>query len=209
MRDVGSVSYNASIESAASLDTDERVSAFAYRVQREATRRGFTTASRQVIIGDGAKWIWNMADELFPGAIQIVDLYHAKGTVSDAAKAIFGSSSEIGHVWAKSRRDELEQGKLEEILKALDPHLQFCKEARTCREYLITNRHRMRYPDFRWCGLCTSSGVVEAGCKFVIGTRLKRAGMHWTLEGANAIIALRSCKLSNRYTDYWNRRCAA
>ena len=60
----------------------------------------------------------------------------------------------------------------------------------------------MRYPEFHQQGLCTATGVVEAGCKVAIGTRLKRAGMHWTVSGANAIIALCSCKLSGRYEDF-------
>ncbi len=64
----------------------------------------------------------------------------------------------------------------------------------------------MRYPAFRAAGLCVSSGVVEAGCKVAIGTRLKRAGMHWTLAGADAIIALRCCVLSGRFEDFWERR---
>ena len=66
----------------------------------------------------------------------------------------------------------------------------------------------MRYPRFRAMGLCVSSGVVEAGCKHTIGARLKRAGMHWTVAGANAIIALRCCKLSGRFEDFWERRAA-
>lgn len=71
------------------------------------------------------------------------------------------------------------------------------------------NRDRMRYPEFRAQGLCTSTGVVEAGCKVAIGTRLKRAGMHWTVRGANAIIALRCAKLSGRFETFWERRSAA
>ena len=67
----------------------------------------------------------------------------------------------------------------------------------------------MRYPDFRAQGLCTFTGVVEAGCKVAIGTRLKRAGMHWSVRGANAIIALRCAKLSGRFEDFWERRSAA
>ena len=63
-----------------------------------------------------------------------------------------------------------------------------------------------RYSTFHAQGLCTSTGVLEAGCKVVIGTRLKRAGMHWTVNGANAIIALRCSKLSGRYEDFWERR---
>jgi len=55
-------------------------------------------------------------------------------------------------------------------------------------------------------GIRTSSGVLEAGCKVAIGTRLKRSGMHWTLNGANNIIALRCCRLSGRFEDFWERR---
>ena len=65
----------------------------------------------------------------------------------------------------------------------------------------------MRYPQFRARGLCVSSGGVEAGCK-QIGARLKRAGMRWTVAGANAIIALRCCILSGRFEDFWERRAA-
>ncbi len=64
----------------------------------------------------------------------------------------------------------------------------------------------MCYPEFQEQGLCTSSGVVEAACKVTIGTRLKRAGMHWSRRGANAIIALRCCRLSGRFEDFWARR---
>lgn len=209
VRTPGSVSYNAAIESAATSDTDEALSEFAARVEREATRRGFNAAKRRVIIGDGARWIWNIADELYPGAIQIIDMYHAKGTLSQLAKDLFGPQGEQTEQWGKARRDELENGEMQAILRAIAPHLKTSKAARTCREYLLANRHRLDYPRFRRMGLCTSSGVVEAGCKLAIGTRLKRAGMHWTVDGANAIMALRACRLSRRYDDYWDRRHAA
>jgi hypothetical protein len=82
-------------------------------------------------------------------------------------------------------------------------------EARKCVDYVDDNRMRMRYAEFRAAGLCTSTGVVEAGCKTAIGTRCKRAGMHWTVDGADAIIALRCCKLSGRFEDFWERRAQA
>ena len=196
-RDPGSVTYSAAIESAASRDTDEAPSEFAQRVYREAQRRGF------------ALWIWNLAAEQFPGAIQIVDLYHAKGHLTDVAKAIYGPVSDLGEQWAKQRRDELDEGKLDGVLQALHVHAEANNEARKCLDYVTRNRSRMRYPEFRALGLCVSSGVVEAGCKVAIGTRLKRAGMHWTVAGADAIIALRCCKLSGRFEDFWERRSAA
>jgi hypothetical protein len=74
-----------------------------------------------------------------------------------------------------------------------------------CSHYVRKNWGRMQYPEFHEQGLCTSTGVVEAGCKVVIGTRLKRAGMYWSVSGANAITALRCRKLSGRFEDFWER----
>jgi hypothetical protein len=209
VRDPGSVSYSAAIESAASRDTDATLSDFAQRVDREACRSGFAQAHRRVVLGDGAPWIWNLAGELFPGAVQIVDLFHAKGHLCDVAKAIYGAGSELGEHWGKGRRDELDEGKIEAVLAGLRVHAGANDEARKCLGYVMANRDRMRSPDFRAQGLCTSTGVVEAGCKTAVGTRLKRAGMHWTVAGADAIIALRCCVLSGRFEDFWERRSAA
>ena len=78
VRDPGSITYSAAIESAATLDTSLKRSDLAERVLREATRRGFTEAPRCAVLGDGSPWIWNTATELFPQAIQILDRYHAK-----------------------------------------------------------------------------------------------------------------------------------
>lgn len=209
IRDEGSVTYSAAIESAASRDTDKAPSEFACRVEREAKRRGIDKAERCVILGDGAKWIWNLADVHFPDALQIVDLYHAKGTVSEAAKAIYGPTSDLGKQWAKLRRDELEAGELDKVIAAFNIHALSCEEAQTCCDYLERNRARLNYPLFRSQGLSTSSGVVEAGCKHAIGERLKQAGMHWTVAGADAIIALRCCRLSGRYEDFWEWKMGA
>ena len=206
VRDAGSVTYSAAIESAASKDTDDDPSAFAARAMREATRRGFDRAPRRAVLGDGAPWIWNLATEHFPDALQIVDRFHAKQHLSDVAKAIWSAASEAGTTWAKARHDELDAGDVEAVLSALSGHAAQVEEARQCVDYVTTNRARMRYADFRTAGLCTSTGVVEAGCKTAIGTRLKRTGMHWTVAGADAIIALRCCKLSGRFEDFWERR---
>ena len=209
-RDAGSVSYNAAIESAATGDLDTNISDFARRVERETQRRGFDRAKRQVILGDGAVWIWNIAGELFPEATQIIDLYHAKGTISRAAKEIFGNENDFGKQWGKERRDDLEAGRIDTILTKLKPFLEKSEEAERCSKYLIKNRKRLNYPYFRKIGLCTSSGIVESGCRHVIGARVKQSGMHWTVRGANAIIALRCAKLSGRFDDFMaNRRNSA
>lgn len=206
VRDKGSVTYNAAIESAATGDLDENISDFASRVERESKRRGFENAERQVILGDGAKWIWNIAGESFPKAIQIIDLYHAKGTISRVPKEVFGTDSEFGKKWGKELRDDLEGGKIDTILEKLKPYTEDFKEAESCRKYLINNRERLNYPYFREMGLSTSSGIVESGCRHVIGARVKQSGMHWTVDGANSIIALRCSILSGRFDNFMTER---
>ena len=205
VRDPGSITYSAAIESAATLDTSPDLSDFAERVQREASRRGFTEAQRPAVLGDGSAWIWNTATELFPQATQILDRFHAKEHLSQVGKVIYGDGPE-GKPWIQARYDELDEGCLKSLVQALHGHAGQHKEARECARYIWNNRHRMRYPKFHKQGFCTSTGVVEAGCKVVIGTRLKRAGMHWTVKGANTIIALRCSKLSGRFEDFWERR---
>ena len=184
VRDRGSVSYNAAVESAASRDTDPLPSAFAQRAYREAQRRGFDTAARRVVIGDGAPWIWQLAAEQFPGAIEIVDIYHAKQHLCDVAKTLYGPGTDLADQWARDRRAELDAGRLRAVVAELRIHVETTPEARRCIHYVFGNRHRMRYPQFRAKGLCISSGVVEAGCK-QIRAKLKRALRHgWRRHGA-------------------------
>jgi hypothetical protein len=206
VRDPGSITYSAAIESAAALDTNLNRSDLAERVLRETTRRGFTEAPRCAVLGDGSTWIWNTTTELFPQAIQILDRFHAKEALHRTAQSLFGATSPEAKPWATARCTELDDGELHAIVNALRPHIGSSNEAAKCAVYIIRNRRRMRYPKFHAQGLCTSTGVLEAGCKVAIGTRLKRAGMHWSVSGANAIIALRCAKLSGRFEDFWERR---
>ncbi len=103
VRDAGSVTYSAAIESAAMPSSADLRSAFSKRVLREATRRRFSDAPRRVILGDGAPWIWNISQELFPNAIQIVDRFHVKETLHRTAQSIFGTGNEQSKVWATAR----------------------------------------------------------------------------------------------------------
>jgi Uncharacterised protein family (UPF0236) len=206
IRDEGSVTYSAAIESAFFPDLAKQRSPFAQRVWREAQRRRFTQAERRVTLGDGAPWIWNLVEELFPGAIQIVDRFHAKQHLSELSKALYGPTHPRAAQWAQRRQEELDRGQFRALLAALRRQVLRSEEARRCLHYFQSHRERMRYSEFHAQGLCTSTGVVEAGCKVAIGTRLKRAGMHWTVRGSNAIIALRCSKLSGRFQDSWERR---
>jgi len=103
IRDAGSVTYSAALESAVTLDTAATRSPFAQRVWRESTRRRFCQAPRTVVLGDGALWIWNIADDQFPEATQIVDRYHAKQHLSDVGKALYGPTTPRASQWAERR----------------------------------------------------------------------------------------------------------
>jgi hypothetical protein len=198
VRDEGSTTYVGAIEAA---------EAFGLRIYTEAVRRGLEHAQRVIVLGDGAPWIWKIADEHFPEAIQIVDLYHARQHVAELAKPVLGS---VWKPWAEARYRELDQGKVEALLGALlrlkapQPDLQAAIDK--ALHYFQTNADRMRYAKFRRQGLFVGSGVVEAGCKTIVGQRLKQSGMHWTVRGANAIIALRCLDLSNLWEDFWESR---
>jgi hypothetical protein len=200
VRDPGSVTYSAAIESAAVNDRDlpDASSDFAQRAYREACRRRFAQAPRRVVIGDGAAWIWNVAQEVLPDAIQILDRFHAKEHLHKAAAEIWGSASANREAWLDDREADLDAGNVEALIERLRVHESRCEEAKGCADYFNKHRHRMRYAQFHAAGLCTSSGIVESSCKNTVGARLKRSGMHWTVRGADAIIALRCAKLSRR-----------
>ena len=206
VKDPDSVSYNAAIETAAIHDTETELPPFAKRVLRELERRRFRDVPRRAVLGDGAAWIWNFADEHLPDATQIVDIFHAKGHLFEAANAIYGPGTDLAAAWGKQRRDELDQGRFDNLLAALGEHAESCPEARRASDYFTNNREKMRYPAFRAQGLCVSTGVLEGGCKSVIAARLKGGGMHWSVDGANAVIALRCAIRSNRFDDFWERR---
>jgi len=201
VRDEESTTYVGAIETA---------ECFGRRVYAEAVRRGIPRARKIIILGDGAKWIWGIAAEHFPGAIEIVDLYHAREHLAKVAKLVYGVKTPKSQEWISARRDELDDGDVKAVVTAMgrlrlrDQGAQ--KEVRTEMKYFRRNAERMRYAEFRSQGLFVGSGVVEAGCKTIFGQRLKLSGMHWTVRGANAIIALRCCQLSARWEEFWESR---
>jgi hypothetical protein len=200
VRDEASTSYVGKIESA-----DD----FGPRLYAEALRRGLNQAGRVVVLGDGALWIWNLAQEHFYGAIQIVDYYHAKEHLSTLAKTLFATDEQERDEWLEEASDNLWKGKVACVVfsvRTLRLRGKRKDEVEKEMTYLEHNKERMRYGEFRRQGLFIGSGVVEAGCKSVIGQRLKQSGMHWSVRGANSIIALRCCTESARFEDYWESR---
>ena len=206
IRDPDSTSYVGAIETAEE---------FGLRIYTEAWRRGWEWAKIRTVIGDGAVWIWNLANLHFPGTLQIVDLYHAREHLWETGALLFPNDAAAKKLWVTPLKDLLDGGEIEplvERLRQIAPEQAqpvMAEEILKQAEYFETNANRMRYPAFRAQGLFVGSGVIEAGCKTVVGSRLKRSGMFWTVRGANDIIALRCSRLNGRFEDHWEQSQAA
>jgi hypothetical protein len=203
-RDENSTSYVGAIEN---------VEDFGPRLFQEAQRRGIERAHKVVVLGDGAPWIWNLAEEHFPAAVQVVDLFHAREHVVKVSKIIWPEKCPCREQWIDQRFVELDEGRIEtligQIWKLSSHYPQHQEKLEKETPYFANNRERMRYQAFRAQGFFVGSGVVEAGCKTIIGSRLKQSGMHWTVKGANAIIALRCIYFSGLWEDFWAARKSA
>lgn len=205
IRDPDSTTYTGAIETAEE---------FGKRIYLEAYQRGWEHAAKKVVLADGAEWIWNLTDLHFPGAIQIVDLYHARQHLWELARKLYPYDAVMQKAWMKKhQRRLLDKGKIEKLVLSLrsiaSTNPEVIEKIRIEAAYFERNAERMRYPKFRRQHLFVGSGVIEAGCKTVIGFRLKQSGMFWTVRGANAIVALRCCHLNGRFEDYWEDRRAA
>jgi hypothetical protein len=196
VRDPDSTTYVGAIE------TSEL---FGLRIYQEAVRRGCERADQIVLLTDGARYNKTIASTHFPEALHIIDLYHAREHLTDLAHAL-GCDEAQKTLWS----GRLDMGRVEDIIAEASARIdqlalnaQAAEDARKRLRYFHDNAEGMRYAQFRHAGYFVGSGVVEAGCRTVIGQRLKHSGMFWSLRGANAIIASRCCQLSNRFDDFW------
>ena len=203
IRDPASTSFTGAIETAAE---------FGWRIYAEAVRRGLFEAKRTVVLGDGAEWIKNIAQTHFAKAVHIIDLYHAREHLMDLGKLLFDRDLRRLNRYKDRWWDALDEGHIEHLVEQANGFLpkdpSAMKDARREIGYFEKNKERMRYAAFKAQGLFVGSGVIEAGCKSVIGQRLKQSGMEWSVRGANAIIALRCMTASGRTEDYWEQRVA-
>jgi hypothetical protein len=200
VRDRASSSYIATFEPAA---------AFQRLVRAEGIRRGADHVRQLTIIGDGAAWIWNLAAAAFPEATCIVDLFHAREHLHSLTRSLEFMLGDRKDEWLAARLEDLDYGDIDGIEAAVRMYpLEGVKKDEADRElgYFLNNATRMRYRWFRSRGLFVGSGVVEAGCKAVIGQRLKQSGMHWTVNGADSIIALRCAEASSQWEAICNHR---
>lgn len=202
VRDEDSTTYVGAIETAEE---------FGRRIYAEAWQRGWGRAQKKAVLGDGAEWIWNQADLHFPDATQIVDIAHAREHLWVVARQLYLDDAFAQRRWVMIKQDKLDNGQIENIMASLHAlersHPGLAETLGAEANYFERNKARMRYPEFRKQGFFVGSGVIEAGCKTIIG-RLKQSGMSWTVRGANSIIALRCCHVSGKFEDHWEARRA-
>ena len=196
-RDPDSTTYVGAIESS---------TLFGWRIYAEALRRGLEQAPTVIVLTDGQRYNHTITQTHFPEAVHIVDLFHAYEHLTLIAQLLWGPQAESPQAW----RDLLEAGDIQRLVhkagKTLPRSAQAKKSLRKELGYFENNALNMRYAEYREKNFFVGSGVVEAGCRTVIGERLKQSGMRWSVRGANAIIALRCCILSGRFEDFWATR---
>lgn len=201
IRDPRSTSFIGAIESCGP---------FGYRLYAEAVRRGLFEAKQVIVLGDGAEWIRNIAQTHFGTALFIIDYYHAAEHIGQLCRDLFASNPTLqasqrerwtGHLWEGEIDAIIEQAT---ALLPKDPHAK--TDARKDLAYFVNNKEHMKYGEHRKAGRFIGSGVVEAACKHLVGSRCKQSGMEWTVQGANDVLAARSVILSNRFEEYWENR---
>jgi len=184
--------------------------ALAGLVQAEYLRRGGQHFRQVVALGDGAAWIWTMAEALYPHATHIVDIYHAREHLTDLAGHLAFITPDPAQ-WLQDRNAELDAGNIQAIITAARQYQLAGVKAEELDKklgYFERNAHRMRYRHYRELGMFTGSGAIEGGIKAIIVQRAKQSGMHWTTDGAADIIALRTQHASGRWNELWTPSAA-
>jgi hypothetical protein len=152
------------------------------------------------VIGDGAAWIWNLVSARFPGAVHILDFYHASEYVAAVARAVFGEQESLRSAWLTSRLHELKHSQWSSFWSALEvlkqPDLESLVSLRT---YFSHHASRMEYASYLKRGLCIGSGLAESSCKRIVSDRLKGSGMHWSVLGGEVIARLRGFLLGGEW----------
>jgi hypothetical protein len=183
---------------------------FGVGLRREAIRRGLFTAKQTVLLIDGATGLEKLGHDYFPRAVQIVDFFHATEHLHTLIETIWGNADaprnkRRAHHWKKllahdgvariiehARKEALHRGKETAVASALG--------------YFVHNTKRMQYGTFRAKKYFIGSGVIEAGCRTLIGKRCKQSGMFWSVTGADKVIALRCIHASRQLDAFWKAR---
>lgn len=156
---------------------------------------------KKVILGDGAKWIWKWAEDNYPGAIQILDFYHAKEKLVIFAQHHF-KDDQKRKAWVKEKEDDLLNNDVEKVIAEL-VKLRSKPESKAHKhkaiQYFTEHVDRMQYKTYRDKNLLIGSGPIEAAHRSVIQQRMKLSGQKWSTKGANAIATLRCYNKSNAW----------
>lgn len=163
-----------------------------------------TDASRVVVIGDGAKWIWNIASEVIPEAIQILDYSHAKSYLWKAGNLIYGTGSDLAKSWVERQKTLLFDDKIDSVIDGITQFRDVCPELGEVITYLDNNRSRMFYGRFRSQGLFIGSGAIESAGKRIAQGRVKGCGMRWNVPDLNQLLRLRCTFLDSSWTHFWD-----
>jgi len=200
LRDYASTTYVASFDA---------VDDFGIWLRREARRRGLGGAQETVLLIDGASGLEKLGQDYFPGSVQIVDFYHGREHLEEVLALLWRKttpayqrqrdrwiqlllSDGVGKIIRAARTAARARGVVEAVEKALG--------------YFVHNVERMQYGSFRRRGFFIGSGVIEAGCKSVVGARCKQSGMFWSTPGAEKVLAFRCIHLSHRTDAFWKDR---
>jgi hypothetical protein len=165
--------------------------------------RGLARVRRVLVLGEGARWIWELAAEHFGDRVEIVDYYHASQHLWDVARALHPDDPAAQAAWAGPLARRLRDEGVAPILDALAATTApagppAADTLRRERAFFRANAHRMAYPSFKAQGFPIGSGAVESAARHVIQLRMKRPGMRWADAGGRAIAALRATIRSQR-----------
>jgi hypothetical protein len=202
VRGAGAAEHRAPASYAAGL---EPAAAFGQRLALEAHRRGLERAGLVAVLGDGAAWIWVLAEEHFPGALHIVDWFHASERIWDLGRALFGPETPETTAWVETQLGRLAQGQAATL--AAEWQLLPCRGAAAAVRdeqvtYFTNQASRMAYDQYRAQGWDIGSGMVESACKHLIAVREKGAGMRWSETGAHTVAAVRVLLANESHEHY-------
>ena len=161
-------------------------------------------AAEVIVLADGARWIWNLVDELVPHALQILDFSHAKHYLWEAGKIIYGEGSAFVAPWVKERETLLLEDKGEQVIAHLQHFLDLRPALAPIIHYFQHNAARMRYATYRQRGYFIGSGAIESAGKQITAARIKGPGMRWNVTDLNALLVLRCVFLEHSWKTYWN-----
>jgi hypothetical protein len=189
--------------------TLESVESFRDELNRRYAQLVQKRPHQVVFLGDGAAWIWLMAALLFPQGIQILDFFHLSEYLWEVARAAFPNLESAQHDWVEAQQALLKQSRSRQVVAAvqrLPPgSAQLQSAIDSLLRYLHHNQTRIDYKRYLQLGLMIGSGVVESSNRRIVTQRLKQSGMFWSKHGAQAVMKLRACYLSNsnRWHDFW------